>query len=139
METRFVHSEFTGGMSFTADIYGHKILVDAKPDEGGEDRGPGPKTLMLASLAGCTGMDVVALLKKMRVEYSDFSIDVTALQTDEHPKIYAETRLVYSIRLKNKSDRPKMEKAVHLSQEKYCGVSEMFRRFSKLEFEVKYL
>ncbi|NJO25622.1 MAG: hypothetical protein HC867_07470 [Bacteroidia bacterium] len=64
METRFVHSEFAGGMSFTADIYGHKIIVDAKPDEGGEDSGPGPKTLMLASLAGCTGMDVVALLKK---------------------------------------------------------------------------
>ncbi|NJO25623.1 MAG: hypothetical protein HC867_07475 [Bacteroidia bacterium] len=75
----------------------------------------------------------------MRVEYSDFSIDVTALQTDEHPKIYAETKLVYSIRLKNKKRPAKNGKSGSSLTGKYCGVSEMFRRFSKLEFEVKYL
>lgn len=132
-----ISTVFNHGMSFTSTINNHKVAMDSH-DDGGHDTGPSPKRLMLASLAGCTGMDVVSILQKMKVAFSDFSIDIDATLTDEHPKIYNDVRLSYKIKLAEK-DRTKMEKAVNLSQEKYCGVSAMFRAFSKLETEIIYL
>lgn len=125
-------------MSFTADINGHQVNMDTTADDGGDDTGVSPKRLMLASLAGCTGMDVVSLLRKMKVQFSDFSINITAHVTAEHPKFYDQVSLNYTIRLAVK-DQPKMEKAISLSQEKYCGVSAMFRAFSKMETTIRYL
>ena len=72
---------------------------------------------MLASLAGCTGIDVVMLLDKMKASFSDFSIDVEAELSADHPKIYTHVTLVYRIRMKE-AERPKMEKAVQMSQGK---------------------
>ena len=132
-----VSTVFNQGMSFTASINGHKVAMDSH-DDGGHDTGPSPKRLMLASLAGCTGMDVVSILQKMKVVFSDFSIDIDAALTEEHPKIYNHVKLFYKIKLAEK-DQSKMEKAVNLSQDKYCGVSAMFRAFSKLETEIIYL
>ena len=94
--------------------------------------------MLLASLAGCTGMDVVSMLRKMKVEFSDYSMDVVADLTDEHPRIYNKVKLTYKIRLAAE-DEPKMEKAVSLSKEKYCGVSAMFTAFAQLTTEIIYL
>ena len=132
-----VSTVFNQGMSFTSTINNHKVAMDSH-DDGGHDTGPSPKRLMLASLAGCTGMDVVSILQKMKVAFSDFSIDIDASLTEEHPKIYNYVRLSYKIKLAEK-DRSKMEKAVNLSQDKYCGVSAMFRAFAKLETDIVYL
>ncbi|MEO8771850.1 MAG: OsmC family protein [Ferruginibacter sp.] len=132
-----VSTVFNQGMSFTSTINNHKVAMDSN-DDGGHDTGPSPKRLMLASLAGCTGMDVVSILAKMKVVFSDFSIDIDASLTEEHPKIYNHVKLRYKIKLAEK-DQAKMEKAVNLSQEKYCGVSAMFRAFAKLETEIFYL
>lgn len=93
---------------------------------------------MLASLAGCTGIDVVSILNKMKVTFSDFSIDVSAGLTEEHPKIYRDVHITYKIKV-NEADRPKMEKAVNLSKERYCGVSAMFSSFTKVESAIIYL
>jgi putative redox protein len=93
---------------------------------------------MLVSLAGCTGIDVVSILNKMKVPFSDLSIDTEATLTDEIPKIYNHVKLIYKIKIAEE-DRPKMEKAVHLSEEKYCGVMAMFRAFAKVEIEIVYL
>jgi putative redox protein len=92
---------------------------------------------MLSALAGSTGIDVVSLLNKMRVEFSDFSIDTEANLSADHPKIYSEVKVIYRISVKPE-DREKVEKAVALSKEKYCGVSAMFGKFAKMDFEIIY-
>ena len=138
MDTHQISSAFVHGMAFNAHINGHSVITDTTADGGGNDEGPSPKRLMLASLAGCTGIDVVSILNKMKVPFSDFSIDVWASLTEEHPKIYKEVKVTYRIRVAE-ADRAKMEKAVKLSDEKYCGVSAMFKAFAKVEHEVVYL
>ena len=138
MATHSVSTVFNDHMAFTANISGHNVRMDTTPDDGGEDSAPSPKRLMLASLAGCTGMDIVMILNKMKVVFSDFSIDVDASVTEEHPKIYNKVKLTYKIKL-DVADQGKMEKAVSLSQDKYCGVSAMFRAFADLQTEIRYL
>ncbi len=125
-------------MAFTADISGHKIVMDTTADDGGQDSGSSPKRLMLASLAGCTGMDIVSILNKMKVTFSQFSIDVHASLTNEYPKIYNLVKIRYKIKVAE-GDKTKMANAVALSQEKYCGVSAMFKAFSKLDTEIDFL
>lgn len=123
-------------MSFEGEVDGHKITLDAKPEVGGKDRGPRPKPLLLLSLAGCTGMDVVSILKKMRVEVEDFNISVEGNLTEEHPKYYDKLHIVYQFRGKD-LPKDKLEKAVTLSQDRYCGVSEMLRKAGELTYEIK--
>ncbi len=132
-----VNTVFNKGMSFTSEINNHKITMDSV-DDSGEDTGPSPKRLMLASLAGCTGMDIVSILNKSRVKFKDFSIQVDATLNEEHPKIYNHVKIIYKIGLAEK-DRPKMGKAVQLSQDKYCGVSAMFKTFATVKTEIIYL
>ncbi len=128
-------AQWAGGMSFNSTINEHEISVDAHPKVGGEGKGPRPKPLLLFSLAGCTGMDVVSLLKKMRVEFSDFKIDVAAELTEDHPKYYRKIHLSY-ILTGNDIDKGKVEKAVNLSQDKYCGVSYMLKKTSEITYEI---
>jgi putative redox protein len=130
-----IKSNFIGGMAFETDMDGHKIVVDAYPEFGGENKGPSPKPLVLTSLSGCTGMDVVSLLKKMRVDYENFSIEIDASLTEEHPKYYDKIHVVYAIKVKPE-DEAKVKKAVDLSQERYCGVSYMLSQSSELTYEI---
>ncbi|MCG8697226.1 MAG: OsmC family protein [Bacteroidales bacterium] len=127
---------WNGNMSFKSVINGHEILVDASEQVGGEDRGPRPKPLMLLALAGCTGMDVVSILKKMRVEIEDFNMEVESDMTEEHPKVYTEMKLIYEFKGKD-LDMEKLEKAVNLSQERYCGVSAMYREAMDIKYEIR--
>jgi putative redox protein len=124
------------GMSFESEINGHKIIIDADESVGGGDKGPRPKALMLMSLAGCTGMDVVSILKKMRVELDDFAIEVEANLTEEHPKQYDAMNVIYKFWGK---DLPidKIEKAVNLSDERYCGVSAVYKKAIEMTHEIK--
>lgn len=138
MAVNTIESVYQGGMNFTTQVKGHTILIDLDPENGGTNLGSSPKILMLVSLAGCTGVDVVAILNKMKVSFSGFSIHVKAHLTENEPKIYDEVEVIYSI-LVDKNDRSKVERAVTLSQDKYCGVSEMFRAFSKLTHKIEYL
>lgn len=136
MDTHFVSTKHLQGMAFTADINDHQISMDSSDD--GIQSGASPKRLMLAALAGCTGIDVVSILEKMKVDFSELSIDIDASLSDTHPRIYEKVKIIYHIKILE-TNRVKMEKAVALSQEKYCGVSAMFRAFSKIESEIKYL
>jgi putative redox protein len=123
-------------MAFDSQVDNHTIRIDTN-GELGDDSGPSPKKLLLSSLAGCTGMDVVALLKKMRVKISGFEIDIEADLTEEHPKVYTEIRLVYRF-FGADLKREKIEKSVQLSQERYCGVSEMLRTNSPVNYRIEY-
>lgn len=125
-------------MAFDVDVNGHTLRLDAEDAVGGRDTGPRPKPLMLAALAGCTAMDVISLLRKMRVEFDDLKIKIDADLTDDHPKVYTAIRVVYQV-YGSQVDHEKMQKAVELSQDKYCGVSAMLRSFAKVSWEIEYL
>ena len=79
-------SEWKGGLEFQADVDGHKVITDAPVESNGLDHGPSPKKLQLVALAGCTGMDVVTILQKMRVNVASCNITVEGEMREEHPK-----------------------------------------------------
>ena len=130
-------TKHTGGMAFDTVIDGHTLTIDADPDFGGNDNGPKPKPLLLLSLSGCTGMDVVSLMNKMRVEYADFQVKVDAELTEEHPKYYHKIHLTYSLKTKPEYHE-KVKKSVNLSQERYCGISYMLSKSSELTHEIEF-
>ncbi len=138
MALKKVRAVYNGGMNFSADIDGHILQIDTTEENGGNNLGPRPKALMLAALSGCTGFDIVSVLNKMRVGFSDFSVSSEANSTDTEPSVYDEVKIIYSIRVKEE-DEFKVEKAVHLSKDKYCGVSRMFEGFARVNFEIDFL
>ena len=128
-----VTTHWKGNLQFEADNpNGKTVLMDTTPEHGGHNSGLGPKAMMLASLAGCSGLDVVSILDKMKVKISDFRMETSGELTEEHPKYYHSVSIDYHFFGKD-LDEKKINKAVDLSVEKYCGVMEMFRRFAKVE------
>jgi putative redox protein len=123
-------------MAFKAEVNGHEIILDAAEQVGGEDRGPRPKPFMLTALAGCTGMDVVSILKKMRVELEDFNVIVEGDLTEEHPKQFYEMNVIYEFK-GNNLPMDKLKKAVSLSEDRYCGVSAMYKKVIEVTSEIK--
>jgi len=119
MECKVVWND---GMSFTGKLDGFDITIDADEKVGGKNRGPRPKGLTLLSLAGCTGMDVISILKKMRVDVDSFEVSTKAGLTEEHPKKFKTITIMYRVKGKD-IPADKVKKAVSLSEERYCGVS----------------
>ena len=130
-----VNVNWTGDMAFDAEVNGFNIKLDAAEQVGGKNGGPRPKPLILVALGGCTGMDVVSMLKKMRVEFDYFNVEVEGDLTEEHPKYYHKIHLKYIFKGK---DLPmeKLEKAVNLSQERYCGVNAMLGKAAEITHEI---
>lgn len=130
-----VEINWTEGMSFDAMVNDHKIVIDATEAVGGKNKGPRPKPMMLLALGGCTGMDVVSILNKMRVEFDSLKIEVEGELTDEHPKVYHTLTILYYFTGSNLSVE-KLDKAVNLSQERYCGVTAMLQKAAKIEYKI---
>lgn len=103
--------------------------------DGSKENGFSPKALLLTGLAGCSGIDVVDILEKMRVEFSDFTIDTEAEQTEEHPKVFKEILITYKMKT-DKINGDKVKKAIDLSLEKYCGVSAMLKKNSPINYKL---
>lgn len=127
---------WTDKIAFEADMDGHKVVIDATKESGGSDLGPRPKKLMLTALAGCTGVDVIMILKKMKVEPEAFNVIVEADVTDEHPKHYSKMKVIYQFKGKD-LPKDKLEKAVKLSEEKYCGVTAVYKKAMEMESEIR--
>ncbi len=126
-----------GKMKFIGeDENGHTVEMDTVADVGGEDSAQSPKRLVLDGLAGCTGMDVIAILRKMRALPESLRIEVEAEQTETHPKVFSKIHLRYIV--KGNVPEEKLKKAIELSQTKYCGVSEMLRKTARLTYEYLY-
>lgn len=135
---RKVTTHWKGNMLFESDSpNGKTVLMDTSTEHGGHDAGHSPKALMLASLAGCSGLDVVSILDKMKVKISDFRIDTVGELTNEHPKYFHTVTVDYHF-YGNDLKEKKIKKAVDLSIEKYCGVMEMFRKFSNVITNIHY-
>ena len=132
-----ITTNWKGNMLFDSDNpSGHHVSMDTDV-EGKEREGLSPKALMLSSLAGCSGLDVVSILDKMKIDTYDLKMEVEGLLTDEHPKYYHTVILDYHFTGTDLNEE-KINRAVQLSIEKYCGVMEMFRRFSEVKTNVHF-
>lgn len=131
-----VATKWLNKMSFETEVSGHKIVIDADSAVGGENRGPRPKPLMLSALGGCTGMDVVSILQKMRVPIEGLNVIVEGDLTEEHPKHFSKMHIIYEF-TGNDLPMEKLKKAVDLSGEKYCGVSAVYRKAIELTSEIR--
>ena len=112
---------------------GNKIKVD-----GDKKNGHGPKALLLSGLAGCSGIDVVEILKKMKLVFSDFSIRVETEQTEENPKVFKDIHVHYKIRI-GEEHKDKVKRAIELSLDKYCGVSAMLKKHTTIDYTLEIL
>lgn len=135
MEVKY-KTDWKGDMAFEMDVAGHIVRMDAGEASGGKDSGVRPKPLLLAGMTGCTGMDVVSMLKKMKEPVEHFSMDVKAEMSEEHPMTYTKIHLVYlftgkDLKLSN------IEKAVKLSREKYCGAIALMEKATELSYDIK--
>lgn len=133
-----IKARWEGNMLFSVDTMGGNIEIDAAEEVGGKGMGVRPKALMLTSLAGCSGMDLVSLLKKMRAEVDNIEINVTGELTNEHPKYYKKVHVEYLFTAEA-FKKDKIEKAVKLSADRYCGVMEMFRQFAEITIDIIYI
>ncbi|HHB78664.1 MAG TPA: OsmC family peroxiredoxin [Saprospiraceae bacterium] len=123
---------------FDSQIGENTIRVQGSVAKGPR-QGPGPKALLLSSLTGCTGMDVVSLMDKMRVQYDGFEVIAEAELTDEHPKNYKSIQLTYIVKgPKAKEKADKVKKSVDLSLDRYCGVAYMLRKHCPITYEIQY-
>lgn len=129
-----ISTTYQGGMRFTSEG-AVSVVMDAAESAGGKGEAPTPKQMVLHGLAGCTGMDVAAILGKRKVPYEHFSIDVEAEQTEYHPKVFKSVKLTYRF-VANPDDRKKIERAIALSKESFCGVSAMLEKTAKIESEL---
>ena len=120
---REIQVDWTDGLHFTAQSStGYGIELDSPVSSHGEGKGWSPKTLLLVSLAGCTGMDVVSILKKSRQDVTGYHLDVKGWEEAELPKKFERIHVEHVIEGHN-LDPKAVERAVRLSHEKYCGVS----------------
>lgn len=135
MNVKKVKADLVGKMAFQMELDGHTLIMDAAKEVGGEELGPRPKALLLSALIGCTGLDVVYTLNKMKVELDGFSIEVEADESEEHPIVYTKIHLIYIFKGSNLPE-DKITRAVTLSQEKYCGVSAMLEKAAPISYEI---
>ena len=119
----------------TADT-GHTVRIDTTVEGGGLGSGMNPKKMLLGSLCGCSGMDVVEMLKKMRIDFTRFEIEAEADQTEDHPKVFKYINMLYRIDVKPEYF-DKVKRAVALSQEKYCGVSAMLAKHCAINYSIE--
>ena len=123
------------GMTFESHLNQHTINIDTTKKGGGADTGFNPKALLLSALAGCTGMDVVSILTKMRIKFSNFEIEVDADQTDDEPRVFKDFNIIYRLKT-DPAYMEKIKKAVDLSMDKYCGVSAMLQKHAPIHYKI---
>lgn len=115
----------------------HKIAIDTTTEGGGNNTGMSPKRLLLCSLCSCSGIDVVLILKKMKVNYTKLEILADAEQTTEDPKTFTHINVTYITDVAAE-DEAKFERAVELSQTKYCGISIMLKKHCPVNYTIQY-
>ncbi len=129
--------QWMGKMQFNALVNGHTIVMDAPERAGGEDNGPIPKPFILTALAGCTGMDIAAILRKANKNPDDFDMKVIGEISKTAPIQYISIHVIYDFKGREENNDAALN-AVNDSQEKYCGVSSMLKKALPVTWEVNY-
>jgi len=114
---------------------GHTFTMDGAADIGGRNLGARPMEVMLIGMGGCTAIDVVSMLKKQRQDIEGVEVALVGERATEHPMVYTEVKLVYTVRGR-KLNKALVERAVSLSDEKYCSATAMFKKSAKVTHEV---
>lgn len=124
-------TKWVSELHFVSEQEGLSITID-----GNRKQGMSPKALLLSGVAGCSGVDVVDILQKMRVPFTKLEVDASAEQTEDHPRVFTEISLVYKLDFAP-DDEDKVRKAIELSLEKYCGVAAMLRKNSPVTYTLE--
>jgi len=125
-----------GGMAFTGTSDGSYLLpLDAKKEVGGRELGFQPLQLFAIGLVGCTGMDVISILRKKRQEVTEFEVSAEIKRAEEHPKVFTKIVLEYKVKGKN-IDQQAVERAVELSENRYCGAQAMLRETAEITHKI---
>lgn len=128
---------YTGGMQFVAQAdSGPAIVMDAETEFGGKNAGPRPSELLIMGIGGCSGMDIISVLKKKKENVTGFEINVTGTKAEEHPKKYTAIDIEYVVKGKNLSDAA-VKRAVDLSMEKYCSVKATLEGTAKITYRYR--
>jgi len=135
--THETETQWMGKMQFNALVNGHTVIMDAPERVGGEDLGPIPKPFILSALSGCTGMDVVALMRKAGKELKDFSLKVTGEISKQAPIEYVAINVLYDMKGRPEDEQDALAVVMH-SQEKICGISHMLKKIMPVTWQVVY-
>jgi len=128
--TRYVgHRRFDSGEGVA------RVVMDAAAAADGRGEAPTPKEMVLYGLAGCTGLDVAVMLERQKIAFEDLEIEVEAEQGGSHPKVFKQIRITYRVAA-DAGDRAKVERAIQLSEERFCGVSAMLRKTAEITWEL---
>lgn len=137
MKQHIIETQWMGKMQFNALVDGHTIIMDGPEKVGGEDSGPIPKPFILTALSGCTGMDIVSILRKARKEVKELNMIVKGELSTQQPIEYSAIHIVYDFK-GDEAYKDAAMNAVNLSQEKYCGVSHMLKKALPVTWSVNY-
>lgn len=121
-----VNVKLDKNMRFIGTARGHDTIFDTKPAVGGDDSAASPMEIFVQALGGCTSMDVISILRKKRKTVEDYNVTIKAARAETHPKKITSVHLIYELKSPDAKIED-LERAVELSQEKYCGVSAMFQ------------
>ncbi len=130
-------ARWVDGLAFEGTFStGHTLRMDASVEQGGQDSGPRPIELLLVGLAGCTGMDVLAILKRKKQEVTALSVAVSGERRKAQPNIFTKLRVTYEVTGRS-IDAEAVRQAVHLSEDKYCSVAAMLRCAAPISREIR--
>jgi putative redox protein len=130
-----VEMKWNGKMQFQAETpSGHQVTIDAAPDVGGENKGPRPTELLLAATGACSGIDIVSILRKMRLEVESYEMEISGERAEDHPRRFTNVHIHY--RLTGDLPEEKVRRAVDLSRDKYCSVSQSLNGEVTTSFEI---
>jgi putative redox protein len=131
-DTMTAQSKLTTGMRFEGEAgSGHHVTLDAAEQGGGRNEGFRPMELLLVGLAGCSGMDVISILRKQRQQVTDYEVRVTGVRAEEHPKVFVEIAVEHIIT--GHQIKPEaVTRAIQLSEEVYCGAGAMLGKVAQL-------
>jgi putative redox protein len=132
-ETLSASVDLLDGMAFRATTgTGHEVVMDAAPEVGGSDDGPRPMEMLLVGLGGCTGMDVISILRKMHQNVSGYQIRLSGERATDHPKIFTSISVEHVVRGRDLS-ADAVKRAVELSATRYCSAAAMLNRAARVE------
>ncbi|MEA1989739.1 MAG: OsmC family protein [Pseudomonadota bacterium] len=124
--------DWKGGKAFEAtSATGHKVMMDASREVGGEDRGSRPMELLLMGLGGCAGIDVTMMLEKGKQDVKDCQMEIISERADGVPAVYTKINLHFTVTGTDLNEK-KVARAVSLSAEKYCSVSKMLEKTAEM-------
>lgn len=133
VNVKWISGKHFQGKGSASDV---TVTMDASPDHGGEGKGPTPMEMLLIGMGGCSGIDVVDILKKSRQDITGLEINISGVRANDYPKVYTKIHLEFVI-TGTKVDTAAVERAIKLSHEKYCSAMAMLGKTAEITHEYK--